>query len=251
MDSLGAPDYEADSLLSQYLFFHYGKPEEQFPFSFGGADGLGFPQRCAELALTYSDAQKRTSALDLGCGVGASALALSSHFQRVVGLDYSHAFVNAANALLRIGSRMVCVADEANVPRSYQVALPKNAQPDRVGFVQGDAQQLPAEIGSFDLVLACNLLCRLSEPMRLLQRLPDLVNRDGVLFITTPLTWLEHLTPQGQRIGNDQQTALEAMREHFADHFELLTQTDMPFLIREHRRKYQYGIAHASVWRRC
>lgn len=32
--------------------------------------------------------------------------------------------------------------------------------------------------------------------------------------------------------------------------FELLEEFDMPFLIREHRRKYQWGCSHASMWRK-
>lgn len=32
--------------------------------------------------------------------------------------------------------------------------------------------------------------------------------------------------------------------------FELVHQEDMPFLIREHVRKYQWGCSHACVWRK-
>ena len=38
--------YESDVLLQQYLIFHYGSAEEQFPYAFGGADALDFPKRC-------------------------------------------------------------------------------------------------------------------------------------------------------------------------------------------------------------
>ena len=33
-------------------------------------------------------------------------------------------------------------------------------------------------------------------------------------------------------------------------HFELVAEEDMPFLIREHARKFQWGCSHAAVWRR-
>lgn len=33
--------------------------------------------------------------------------------------------------------------------------------------------------------------------------------------------------------------------------FKLVAQEEMPFLIREHVRKYQWGCSHATVWRRC
>ena len=32
--------------------------------------------------------------------------------------------------------------------------------------------------------------------------------------------------------------------------FELLAENNMPFLIREHRRKYQWGCSHVTVWKR-
>jgi hypothetical protein len=33
-------------------------------------------------------------------------------------------------------------------------------------------------------------------------------------------------------------------------HFQLETEKDLPFLIREHSRKFQYGISLGSRWRR-
>jgi putative 4-mercaptohistidine N1-methyltranferase len=250
MFSAEVPDYETETLLSQYLFFHYGKANQQFPFSLGAADGLNFPKRCAEMALRYADAHKRASALDLGCGVGASTVALSSHFNRVLGLDFSQSFVDAANDLLKTGSRNIQVADEANVFRSFTISLPSDCEAKHISFIQGDAQCLPVEIGCFDLVLACNLLCRLPEPLRLIERLPDLLNKGGTLLITTPLTWLQHLTPESNRIGDTNQSAIEHLHQLFSNRFEFIIQADLPFLIREHLRKYQYGIAQASVWRR-
>ena len=35
-----------------------------------------------------------------------------------------------------------------------------------------------------------------------------------------------------------------------AANFELAEEADVPFMIREHRRKYQWGVSHAMVWRR-
>ena len=37
--------YESEELLHQYLFFHYGRPEEILPYDFGPAEALGFPAR--------------------------------------------------------------------------------------------------------------------------------------------------------------------------------------------------------------
>jgi 2-polyprenyl-3-methyl-5-hydroxy-6-metoxy-1,4-benzoquinol methylase len=38
-------------------------------------------------------------ALDVGCAVGGTSFELSRDFDHVVGIDFSHAFVDAANAM--------------------------------------------------------------------------------------------------------------------------------------------------------
>ena len=35
-----------------------------------------------------------------------------------------------------------------------------------------------------------------------------------------------------------------------AANFTLVEEREMPFVIREHRRKFQWGVSHATVWRR-
>ena len=41
-----------------------------------------------------------------------------------------------------------------------------------------------------------------------------------------------------------------SLKEILAPHFELIEKQDMPFLIRETVRKYQWTVAHATVWKR-
>jgi hypothetical protein len=35
-----------------------------------------------------------------------------------------------------------------------------------------------------------------------------------------------------------------------AGYFTLVEEKEVPFVIREHRRKFQWGVSHATVWRR-
>lgn len=42
----------------------------------------------------------------------------------------------------------------------------------------------------------------------------------------------------------------DRLRQLLAPHFELVEESEVPFLIREHRRKFQWGVSHAMVWRR-
>jgi hypothetical protein len=71
-----------------------------------------------------------------------------------------------------------------------------------------------------------------------------LVKRGGVLVMTTPLSWLPEYTHPSRWMSG-----LDAVKPHLSE-FELLHQEELPFMIREHRRKFEYIITQASVWRR-
>ena len=106
---------------------------------------------------------------------------------------------------------------------------------------------LREDLGEFDIVHGANLLCRLSEPKRFLKRLPTLVKSGGQLILTTPCTWMEEFTP---RENWPTGSTLDFLRENLDESFELQKTLDMPFLIREHRRKFQWTVSQASVWTR-
>lgn len=242
--------YESDELLQQYLIFHYATAEEQFPYDFGGADALHFPKRCALEGVGSAKLGEARRALDLGCSVGRSTFELARHFNEVIGVDYSHAFIDAANRMQRDGSHPATRLDEGSATTALKVQVDECIDRSRVSFEQGDAQFIRADIGQFDLVLACNLICRLPEPMRLLRRLPELIKPGGQLFMTTPFTWMEAYTPVPNWLGDGAQDSFAGLRRALEPAFALDAQWDMPFLIREHARKFQYSIAQASRWRR-
>ncbi|MGB0413949.1 MAG: putative 4-mercaptohistidine N1-methyltransferase [Coraliomargarita sp.] len=240
--------YESDELLQQYLVFHYATPVEQFPYGFGGADALGFPMRCVSEGILAERLPKDARALDLGCSVGRSSFELARHCGEVVGIDYSQSFVDAATRLQEQGSHLATRLDEGSASTQLTVAVDVAIDRSRVSFEQGDAQMIRDDIGQFDVVIACNLICRLPEPMRLLQRLSELVKPGGQLFITTPFTWLEEYTPSENWLGDGAQDSFAGLRAALEPEFALDAQWDMPFLIREHARKFQYSIAQASRW---
>jgi len=106
---------------------------------------------------------------------------------------------------------------------------------------------LPAEIGAFDRVHAANLICRLTDPVRLLDRFPELVNPGGELVLATPCTWLESFTaPENWPPGD----TLAWLQGHLGGAFDLVKRADEPFLIRETARKFQWTRSMLTVWRR-
>jgi hypothetical protein len=85
----------------------------------------------------------------------------------------------------------------------------------------------------------------LSEPQRLLDRLPSLVKPGGQLLLTTPCTWLAEFTPAE---NCPKGSTFEWLKEKLSPHFLLNHQEDLPFLIREHARKYQWSVALGMRW---
>lgn len=237
--------YESDKLVSEYLLFHYGTAEEILPPSApsGMREALDFAVRTQ---AHFSDLDN-ARCLDLGCAVGRSSYEMARRFPKVVGIDYSHAFVHAASALAtsRLPYRRL---DEAHLSTSLVANLPAGIDPSGVSFEQGDAMNLRADLGQFDRVHAANLLCRLPEPDRLLERLPELVAPGGELIIATPCTWLGEFTPPENWPKG---STIDWLKEHLASTFDLTHTRDEPFLIRETARKFQWTTSQLSLWKRC
>ena len=239
------PLYETTRLLDEYLLFHYGSSEELLGHACLPSESLFFPVRTVTEMLPGNCRAQRT--LDLGCAVGRSSFALSESSGEVLGIDYSHSFIAAANRL-RDGET-ICYRrhEEGHEYSTLQASVPPSARPEVITFQQGDAMDLPADMGKFDLLHAANLICRLTHPERLLKRLPDLVMQGGALVLTTPCTWLEEFTPSEFWPAG---STLEWLKESLQPHFELEMTRDLPFIIREHARKYQLTVAQGSRWRR-
>jgi SAM-dependent methyltransferase len=247
---MAAMNYESRVLLDWYLLFHYGTPEEivggsafspdQFP-----PGSLEFPVATAEALLSGDTRDEFKSALDVGCAVGRSTYELSRVAEQVIGIDYSDSFAEAAREIGSETSVPCGRYGEAHQRETLTVSLPEGVRPERVRFEQGDAMNLHGDLGSFDLVHAANLLCRLPEPVRFLERLPGLVNPEGRLLITTPATWLpEYTAPERMPGGN----TIDYLKDHLLDTFDLKESRELPFVIREHKRKFQLSTAQASLW---
>lgn len=239
--------YETRRLLDEYLLFHYGTPAEVLPWERGPREALGFATRTVMELIDLPRTPCEAVALDLGCAVGRSSFELANFGVSVLGIDYSQSFVDAAQALKEHGQMEYERVDEGVARTKLVARVPDNLRRDRVRFEQGDAMHLRADIGDFDIVHAANLLCRMPEPQKLIERLPALVRPGGQLLLTTPCTWLEDFTPRGNWPKGSTKEWLTSLLE---PHFDLSKTVDMPFLIREHARKYQWSVALGMRWRR-
>jgi putative 4-mercaptohistidine N1-methyltranferase len=242
--------YESDAAVEQYLLFHYGTPEQICPLLPEARGACGFPARCVSESLPHLALPRKGHALDLGCAVGRGSFELGRHFDEVVGIDFSDRFIAAAGQMGSVRAVTVRVPREGSATDELRLELPPDLRTGHVRFERGDACALRPDLGPFDLVLMANLIDRLGEPARCLARLPDLVSSGGGLVMTSPYTWLEEYTPRDKWLDGGGRGTLDAVRERLAPEFDLERVFDLPFLIREHRRKYQWSVAEVSVWRR-
>jgi len=240
--------YESGKLLSEYLFFHYASPA-----GFAGGmpvpeGALDFPARVVRELL--DPARPAGRALDVGCAVGRSSFELARTFEYVIGVDFSAAFIAAAQSMKAAGEATCSVVEEGRRMRKVVVSAPGGVHRERVDFEVGDAMALRADLGAFDLVLAANLICRLPDPRRFLARLPDLVLPGGQLLLATPFSWLEEYTAEDKWLGGrpDGPASLEVLSALLEPHFELQEKRELPFLIREHSRKFQYVVSLGTRW---
>lgn len=245
--------YESDKLLAEYLLFHYASPEQIIP---AGVPEMAlyadFAIRTVSQTLQVDLLPKNARALDIGCSVGRSSFELARYCTEVIGIDFSHRFVAAAKAVRESGYAEFNRCEEGHLATALRNFLPSEIDRHRVHFEQGDAMQLRGTLGSFNVVHAANLIDRLPDPLKFLRLLPSMVRPGGQLILTSPYTWLEDYTPQANWLGGFYQneravTTFNRLQSELPD-FLLLTTKDIPFLIREHARKFQWSIAQASVW---
>lgn len=249
MSGASGVDYESGQLVSEYLHFHYAAPEEIFPWGTMAAPALDYAVRVVTERFPRESAGR---GLDVGCAVGRSSFEMAKHCSEVIGVDYSAAFVGAAERIRTGGKVSYRVTLQGERSEEFEARRPAGVDSSRVRFEVGDAHDLGGELGRFDWILGANLLCRLHHPRRFLDQLPDLLNPGGWLVLNSPFTWMAEYTDPSEWIGarkngGDSATELKRLLE---DDFEFVDETSMPFLIRETERKYQLTFAHSGRWRR-
>ena len=246
--------YESDLLVDQYLLFHYGTAEDQLPYSFGPRDALFYPIRCVSEFLPEIGTVNR--ALDLGCAVGRSTFELSRWAPEILGIDLSHRFIAAANSVRETGRIEIRRREEGELVTLLTRELPLDLRRERCRFEIGDATELPTDLGEFDVVLAANLIDRVESPRKLLNSFSALVHSGGHLILSSPYTWSEEFTPKSAWLGGRYDHAgsaaltIEGIKEELLGAFDHRLTTDLPFLIREHARKFQWSVAQATLWQR-
>jgi putative 4-mercaptohistidine N1-methyltranferase len=263
--SSGSSVYESIRAVHEYLLFHYGAADVLMPYNFGPHAALSFPQRTAQICAKYSPESGNSRALDLGCAVGGAAFELTQNFDEVVGIDFSHQFIATANTMKSEGEMNYSILKQGHIFEDHKAVVPAHLDRTKVNFSQGDACNLDTNLGTFDLIHGANLLCRLPSPRKFLRDVTGFLNANGHLVLISPYSWLEEYTAVDEWIGGttdasgkvlDSASELQAVMDKIsADsnntfQMKLVHEENTPFLIREHERKFQYGVSHCTIWKK-
>ncbi len=242
--------YETDKLLSEYAEFHYGASYFGVP---------NFPKALAELAIRAMGDRPHRRALDLGCASGRASFELARHFDHVDGVDFSARFIRQGVVLASGEPLRYVVVEEGELTEPREVRLTDLALADvagKVAFNQGDACNLKPILTDYDLVFAANLVDRLYDPRKFLSSIHERLHVGGLLFVATPCTWLEEHTPREAWLGGFEEDGKpfrtrDGLRRALEAYFEPVGEpAEVPFVIRETKRKHQHTLSEVTIWRR-
>jgi 5-histidylcysteine sulfoxide synthase/putative 4-mercaptohistidine N1-methyltranferase len=242
--------YETDDLVAQYCEFHFGADYHGVP---------NFPKTVADLCGEIAGG-RAGRVLDLGCATGRSTFEMARWADHVTGIDFSARFIGVGHEMREKGYIRYAIPDEGELVSYHEKSLREfslEETRDRVEFWQGDAHNLKERFTGYDLVLACNLIDRLSDPALFLERITGRINPGGLLVILSPYTWLEEFTPPdkwlgGKKVDGENVTTLAGLQAALEPVFTPVGDPrDVEFVIRETRRKFQHSISQLSAWRKA
>ncbi len=116
--------------------------------------------------------QPGTRLLDLGCGAGRHAFEAARRGAQVVALDTDHSELQRVRAV----AAAMAEAAEIQPPASVTCAL-------------GDATRMPFPDGSFDLVIAAEVLEHIPADQRAMNEISRVLRPGGIAAVTVP-AWL-------------------------------------------------------------
>uniref|UniRef100_A0A7S4K6U6 Methyltransferase type 11 domain-containing protein n=1 Tax=Paramoeba aestuarina TaxID=180227 RepID=A0A7S4K6U6_9EUKA len=175
-------------------------------------------------------------------------------FATVDGFDFSEAFVKTAKKMQLEKKLTYSSLQFGETFEDRVVSLPESLNTEGINFFWGDACSLSANENvskkGYDVVHASNLLCRLPKPKQFLKDCGEwVVKPGGLLVLVSPYSWLEDYTAKEDWVMG-LEGPFEALKAELSEKFELVDRKPFPFLIREHARKFQYGVSDATVWKK-
>lgn len=208
-DALG-PGSEFDATrqhLGIYCHSHYGDGESP------EADAADCLPRA--IAATLKELQPGTPAIDLGCAVGGTTLALAERTGALtLGIDLNCAMLRVAQRVLHTGRLIYDRRVTGLVYERREMAISVRA-PLNVDFWACDLLALPFADGAFQSALALNVLDCVAAPRALLTEVERLLGRGGACALASPYDWSPQATTAAAWIGgHSQRTKIRGASNH-------------------------------------
>ncbi len=217
---------------SIYMDAHWGDRAEPPP------DGPGANGTSAVFAKLAERASHRVElAVELGCSAGRGLAELARGADHVVGVDVQHASLRHARHLL--AGEPVAYARRV-VGRNYRAAIAHGLRTPHVTLVCGDALDPPLIHGTYQRVVALNLIDAVRQPLQLLSVVDGLCAHGGELVLASPYAWSSAFVDEHERFGGtDPAAALVAILtsgDGLAARYTIEDQADLPWTLRRDAR---------------
>jgi len=245
--------YESNPEIANYLEFHYGDSYLNVP---------NFPKACVDTIMLTLKNQPLSRVLDIGCAVGRSSFEIAKHLKpngHIDAVDLSTRFIRNALSLVDHGNVRYLITDEGDIQILKSVSLDDlnlSSHADLIEFTQGDAGNLKPIYQGYDLIFAGNLIDHLYEPSAFLRTVHERLNSGGILVLTSSSQWDEASTKKenwlgGTKVNGENKTTLDGLQEILKPHFNTLAPPqDIPYVMRQTSRNFQYGIAQITYWQK-
>ena len=242
--------YDDDDMVNLFTNFAWTKDEY-----FGVKN---YPKHVAEIALNFTKSKPREKALDVGCATGRTAFELANEYEHVVGIDWTVRLIGVGYRMQENEFLEWTLREQGDIDQHYKVTakelgIEKNLQ--KVFFVQNDAQNMDRAYTDFDLIIASNLIDRLSNPMLFLKSIHNRIKIGGIFLLCDPYTWNTQYTSKENWIGgivnetNHQPIYSErALRTLLTSvnaqngrvNWKIIQEMDVPLVMKESKRKFQH-----------
>ena len=184
--------YENMSLVSSYLWSHYGDlikdPHASDTY-----------QKWASILMPD---EKVSSSVDVGCAAGRISFEMSTRCDFAVGIDLSRQFIRAARQLAKNRTLDFELVHEGRLTQTQTITLPPTICCDRVEFLVADALALPFPKSVFPLISSLNILDKVSQPLKLLQEVNRVArDQDAHFLFSDPYSWSSDSAPEELWLG--------------------------------------------------
>jgi len=188
--------YEEASVLSSYMWSHYGDLLEDENASTAYRDWNNLMRPLSGIAI------------DAGSAVGRFTFELGQKCDFAIGIDNSLSFIRTARELMLTREKAIQLQQEGLVTRKATVTLPKTWKNMNTEFLVGDAQRLPFKSASFSSLASLNLVDKVPKPLKHLEEMNRVAKPERAQFLfSDPFSWSEEVADPGNWLGGTRKGA--------------------------------------------